>query len=94
VTSRSESSALAAQLEERLMATKKNVKKRPDELRPEYDLAALGKGIRGKYHKRATAGTNLVLLDPDVARAFPTSESVNSALRKLVEIATGSARGR
>jgi hypothetical protein len=76
------------------MATKKTVRKRPDELRSEYDLAALGKGTRGKYYKRAAAGTNLVLLDPDVARAFPTSESVNSALRKLVEIATGSARGK
>ena len=76
------------------MATKKTVRKRPDELRPEYDLAALGKGVRGKYYKRATAGTNLVLLDPDVARAFPTSESVNSALRKLVEIATESSRDR
>jgi hypothetical protein len=75
------------------MPTKKNLRERPDELRPEYDLAALGEGVRGKYYKRATAGTNLVLLDPDVARAFPTSESVNSALRKLVEIA-GSARGK
>jgi hypothetical protein len=76
------------------MATKRTARKRPDQLRPEYDLAALGKGVRGKYYKRSTAGTNLVLLDPDVAKAFPTSESVNSALRKLVEIATGTARGK
>jgi hypothetical protein len=76
------------------MATKKTASKRADELRPEYDLAALRKGVRGKYYKRATAGTNLVLLDPDVAKAFPTSESVNSALRKLVEIATGTPRGK
>ena len=76
------------------MATKKTHRKRPDELRPEYDLAALGQGVRGKYYKRATAGTNLVLLDPDVAKAFPTSKSVNSALRKLVEIATETARGK
>ena len=92
--SRSESSALAAQLAEKPMATKKTLRKRPDELRPEYDLAALGQGVRGKYYKRATAGTNLVLLDPDVAKAFPTSKSVNSALRKLVEIATETARGK
>jgi hypothetical protein len=51
-------------------------------------------GVRGKYYRRATAGTNLVLLDPDVAKAFPTSKSVNSALRKLVEIATETARGK
>jgi hypothetical protein len=76
------------------MATKKNARKRTDELRPEYDLTALGKSVRGKYYKRATGGTNLVLLDPDVARAFPTSESVNTALRKLVEIATESARAK
>ena len=76
------------------MATKKTPRKRPDELRPEYDLAALGQSVRGKYYRRATAGTNLVLLDPDVAKAFPTSKSVNSALRKLVEIATETARGK
>jgi hypothetical protein len=76
------------------MTTKRTARGRPDELRSEYDLAALGKGVRGKYYKRATTGTNLILLDPDVAKAFPTSESVNSALRKLVEIATETARGK
>jgi hypothetical protein len=76
------------------MTTKKASRKRSDEIRPEYDLAALGKGVRGKYYKRASAGTNVVLLDPDVARALPTSEAVNTALRKLVEIATESARGK
>jgi hypothetical protein len=39
----------------------------------EYDLATLKGGVRGKYYKQATAGTNLVLLEPDVARAFPDS---------------------
>lgn len=58
-----------------------------DELRPEYDLSALLKnGIRGKYVDRYRAGTNLVLLAPDVARAFPTEEAVNKALRMVVRM--------
>ncbi len=57
------------------------------EMRPEYDLRG---GVRGKYYQRATAGTNLVLLEPDVARAFPDSNSVNRALRLLQEVATKS----
>lgn len=66
-----------------------------DDLRPEYDLARLKGGVRGKYYQRATAGTNLVLLEPDVARAFPDSNSVNRALRLLHEVATkSSARSR
>ena len=56
-----------------------------DELRPEYDLALLLKGgVRGKYAERYRQGTNLVLLDPDVARAFPTEEAVNEALRQVM----------
>jgi hypothetical protein len=58
-----------------------------DDLRPEYDLSKLRGGIRGKYYKRATVGTTLVLLEPDVAEAFPDGESVNRALRALVSIA-------
>jgi hypothetical protein len=55
-----------------------------DELRPEYDFS---KGVRGKHHTAYQAGTNVVLLEPDVARAFPDSSSVNRALRLLLEIA-------
>jgi len=47
---------------------KESVKRGRDDLRREYDLASLKGGVRGKYYKQATAGTNLVLLDPDVAR--------------------------
>ena len=71
---------------------KESVKRRRDDLRPEYDLARLKGGVRGKYYKQATAGTNLILLEPDVARAFPDSKSVNRALRLLQEIATKSSR--
>lgn len=55
-----------------------------DTLRPEYRREDLGKIVRGKYYKQYMSGTNLVLLSPDVAKAFPTSESVNSALRTLL----------
>jgi hypothetical protein len=58
-----------------------------DELRPEYDLATLlKKGVRGKYAKRYEQGTNLVLLAPDVAKAFPTDEAVNEALRLVIQL--------
>jgi len=59
-----------------------------DELRPEYDLAQLRESVRGKYVQRYREGTNLVLLDPDVARAFPGDEAVNEALRMLIRIAS------
>ncbi len=58
-----------------------------DELRPEYDYSQLEGGVRGKYAQRYHAGTNLVLLEPDVAKAFPSDEAVNEALRLLIRIA-------
>ena len=58
-----------------------------DELRPEYDFSKMKEGVKGKYIERYRAGTNLVLLDPDVAQAFPTNDSVNEALRLLMQIA-------
>ena len=64
----------------------------PQRLVLEYDLARLKGGVRGKYYKQAAAGTNLVLLEPDVARTFPDSSSVNRALRLLREVATKSSR--
>lgn len=58
-----------------------------DELLPEYDFSKMTGGVKGKYAERYKAGTNLVLLEPDVAKAFPTAESVNEALRLLMQIA-------
>ena len=55
-----------------------------DELRAEYRREDLGPGVRGKYHGSFRSGTNLVLLHPDVARAFPTDEAVNKALRSFM----------
>ncbi|MGC1415330.1 MAG: hypothetical protein WA817_08620 [Candidatus Acidiferrum sp.] len=73
---------------------KKKVEKRErgNELRREYDLAKLRGGVRGKYAERYRAGTNLVLLSPDVARYFPDEQSVNKALRGLIDAAKGSLR--
>jgi hypothetical protein len=61
--------------------------RRGDDLRPEHDLSKLKGGVRGKYDKSATAGTNLVLIEPDLADLFPDSASVNRALRVLAEAA-------
>jgi len=58
-----------------------------DELRPEYDLSQLKRRVRGKYVERYREGTNLVLLEPDVAAAFPDAKAVNEALRMLIKVA-------
>ena len=66
---------------------KKRRTERTDELRPEYDLLSLLKGgMRGKYAKRYQAGTNLVLLDPDVREAFRDERAVNDALRLVIQL--------
>lgn len=57
-----------------------------DELRPEYRREDLAKGVRGKYFAAYHKGSNLVLLNPDIAKAFPTSEAVNEALRGLLHL--------
>ena len=62
-------------------------KAKSEELRPEYRREDLGPGVRGKYFESYQKGTNLVLLSPDVAKAFPTEEAVNDALRSLIELA-------
>ena len=56
-----------------------------DDLRPEYDFSQMTGGVRGKYVERYRQGTNLVLLDPDVADAFPDAKAVNDALRLLLQ---------
>jgi hypothetical protein len=66
---------------------KESAAERDDDLRPEYDLSRLRGGVRGKYYRAATAGTNLVLIEPDLANLFPDSAAVNRALRLLTEAA-------
>ena len=55
-------------------------------MRSEYDFASMKGGVRGKYAKRYRAGTNLILLDPELAKAFPTEAAVNGALRALLRL--------
>ena len=74
------------------MKKKTDKRERRDELRPEYDLSKLKGGVRGKYISRYRAGTNLVLLAPDVAEYFPDEQSVNKALRALIHAAKGPLR--
>ncbi len=57
-----------------------------DELRPEYQRSDFGKLERGKYASRLSEETNVVVLDPDVAKIFPNQEAVNEALRSLLKI--------
>lgn len=52
-----------------------------DEMRPEYDLRG---GVRGKYYERYKQGTNVVLLEPDIAKVFRDSATVNEALRRYL----------
>ncbi len=67
------------------MKTTDNRTESDDELRLEYDLSQLKGGVRGKHLQRFRAGTNLALLAPDIRAAFPTDESVNQALRSLIQ---------
>jgi hypothetical protein len=66
------------------MKKKTEKRDRSDGLRREYDFSQLKGGVRGKYAARYQAGTNLVLLSPDVAKHFPDEQSVNKALRTLM----------
>jgi hypothetical protein len=60
-----------------------------DEMRSEYDFTG---GVRGKFYKDYMKGTNVVLLDPDVAEVFPDSQAVNTALRILADLAKRQAK--
>jgi len=74
----------------------KKTKKLADDLRPEYKRSDFDKLVRGKYVDRVRESSNVIVLDPEVARVFPNGASVNDALRALARIAkrTGSARRR
>lgn len=55
-----------------------------DDLRSEYAPEELGRGVRGKYHDAYHESSNVVVLSPDVAKAFPNAEAVNTALREVL----------
>ena len=62
---------------------KKKTEKNNSEMKPHYDFSS---GVRGKYARRYAQGTNVVVLEPDVAQAFPSADAVNSSLRALAKI--------
>ena len=66
--------------------------KKTDEMRPEYGRAELGRGVRGKYLRRYSKGTNLVLPDDAVAQTFPNAQAVNDALQGPISLADKVAR--
>lgn len=63
---------------------KKARRQAPDELRPEYNRSDFDSLERGKYAARLAEETNVVVLEPEVAKAFPTDKAVNDALRGLL----------
>jgi hypothetical protein len=63
---------------------KKANRRSANDMLPEYDFASMKGGVRGKYAVQFRAGTNLVLLDPEVAEAFPSDAAVNQALRAVL----------
>ena len=58
-----------------------------DDVRPECDFFVDDRRVLGKYYERYAAGVNLVLLEPGIAKAFPTAEAVNEALRNMMRAA-------
>jgi hypothetical protein len=63
---------------------KKTTRALRDELRPKYDFAAMKGGVRGKYARRVHESTNIVVIAPEVADAFPTEQAVNEALKGML----------
>jgi hypothetical protein len=70
------------------MIVRKAARRTADDLRPEYDFAELKGAVRGKYYRRILKeGSNIVVLDPDVAEVFKDSAAVNDVLRSLLKVA-------
>ena len=65
-------------------------KNKESEMRTEYSRKDLATGVRGKYYDAYKKSHNVVLLKPEVARAFPTDEAVNNALASLIKVARNS----
>ena len=70
---------------------KKANPKLKDELREEYKRSDFGKMVRGKYAGKIATASNVVVLDPEVSKAFPNDQAVNDALRSLIDIAKATA---
>jgi hypothetical protein len=79
-------------LEKRLAASEGSMSKAKEEMRAEYRREDFGVLVRGKYAARLKAATNIVVLWPEVARAFPNGDAVNGALMSLINLAKSAAR--
>ena len=80
------------QLNEKEKYMKKAKSELNDWSRPEYKRSDLGQVVKGKYASRIRASTNVIVLDPQVAKVFPNDKAVNTALRGLIKLARSSAR--
>ena len=69
---------------ERRLDMKKRSTSKDDQDIPEFKREQLGVGVRGKYHKQFMQGSNVVVLQPEIQKAFPTSEAVNKALASML----------
>ncbi len=65
----------------------------PSEMRDHYDFGPAANPVRGKHFEKYRQGTNIVLIDPDLAKRFPTSDAVNAALRQLIKLTPDTASG-
>ena len=70
----------------------KKAESEPDDLRPEYHRGDFRQMTRGRYAARMRESSNIVVLDPEIARAFPNEKAGNDALRGLLELAQKSVR--
>ncbi len=73
---------------------KKDKSELTDWLRPEYKRSDFGELVRGKYASRIRKSTNVIVLDPQVAKVFPNDEAVNNALRRLIGLSRSAAKSR
>jgi len=85
---------LARRRKENVRFMKKTKTLRSDDLRPEYKRSDFDEIVRGKYARRISKATNVIVLDPEVAKAFPNDKAVNDTLRSLLDLAKTSSRPR
>lgn len=85
MTKKYESSAPGRRRRTSADSTKRARRKSDNDLRSEYDFAAMSNGVRGKYARRVRQSSNIVLLEPEIAKAFPNDHAVNTALRGLLK---------
>jgi hypothetical protein len=87
----SKSSRAAAKTARKVVRSRTAAPRAREDMRAEYDFSA---GVRGKYAKRFAAGSNVVVLEPELAAAFPTPRAVNAALRRQLAAAQENRAGR